>query len=71
MTFSNRLVSLSSTDDDGIDHSNGHSNSHNNTTTCEVIFDVNVLSANFNKSKDGNTNLCTNANTNTTTNAKG
>ena len=56
MTFSNRLVSLSSTDDDGIDHSNGHSNGHSNTTNCEVVFDVNVLSANFNKSKEGNVN---------------
>jgi len=52
MTFNNRLVSLSSIDDDGIDHSNGHIN----TTNCEVIFDVNVLSANFNKSKEGNVN---------------
>ena len=47
MTIKNRIVSI---DDDAIDHSNGHTKS----TNCEVIFDVNVLSTNFTKSKEGN-----------------
>lgn len=53
MTFPNRIVSLSSIEEDNINNSNDHSNS----TNCQVIFDVNVLSTNFNKSKEGKINI--------------
>ena len=49
MAIKNRVAPLS-LDDDTLDQSNGHSKS----TNCEVIFDFNVLSTNFTKSKEGN-----------------
>ena len=44
LAFKNRTASI---EDDRIDQTN------NATATCEVIFDVSVLSPNFNKSKEG------------------
>jgi len=57
MTFNNRTVQL--TDDDidsnSIDYSNNNQNNNinsNSNSNCEVIFDVTVLSPNFNKLKE-------------------